>query len=309
MEKVLQIKNLKKNYGDLQAVKGISFDVKKGEIFGLLGENGAGKTTTLEIVEGLRQKTSGEVKIFGKDIENSLNDIKEDIGVQLQSSAYFDYLTLGEILDLFESFYQEVMDPNELLDMVGLKSKKKSFVQDLSGGQKQRFSIIASLVNNPDLVFLDEPTTGLDPLARRNLWEIIIDIKKRGKTIILTTHYMEEAEKLCDRIAIMEKGEILEMGKTNELIKKVSLPYRIEFVSEKINEKELKKLQGCCGKITQETGKADHYELQIKSRDDMNKALDIIQKNNPKNLSVGEASLEELFIELTGKTITGEEDV
>jgi len=218
MENVIKVEQLKKEYGYFTAVKGVSFGVKEGEIFGLLGENGAGKTTILEMIEGLRRPTSGTIKVFGMDVKKKMRNIKERIGVQLQSSAYFAFLNLREILDLFGSFYQTHSKPDDLLAMVNLQDKADSYVGNLSGGQKQRFSIVASLVNDPEIVFLDEPTTGLDPLARRNLWNVIADIKKQGKTVILTTHYLEEAEVLCDRIAIMEKGQILQMGATDNLV-------------------------------------------------------------------------------------------
>ncbi|TSC93368.1 MAG: antibiotic transport system ATP-binding protein, partial [Candidatus Berkelbacteria bacterium Licking1014_85] len=222
MEKVIEVKKLIKSYSHLVAVNNISFNVFKGEIFGLLGENGAGKTTTMEMMEGLRKPNSGEILILGKNIKKHQKNIKNQIGVQLQASAYFDYLTLTEILNLFGSFYEQRINALDLLKMVNLDEKAKSYIKNLSGGQKQRFSIVASLVNDPSVVFLDEPTTGLDPKARRNLWVIIQNIKKQGKTVILTTHYMEEAERLCDRIAIMDRGKILTMGKTNELIAKFS---------------------------------------------------------------------------------------
>ena len=190
MNNVIAVKNLVKKYKDLKAVNNISFEVVKGEIFGLLGENGAGKTTTLEMIEGLRKPTSGTIKVLGLATKKEMDKIKEKIGVQLQSSAYYNYLSLKEILELFGEFYGKDVDALKLLEMVGLISKANSYVGKLSGGQKQRFSIIASLVNDPEIVFLDEPTTGLDPLARRNLWELIAKIKEQGKTIILTTHYL-----------------------------------------------------------------------------------------------------------------------
>ncbi len=219
MENVIEVKNLVKKYKDIVAVNDVSFDVQKGEIFGLLGENGAGKTTTMEIMEGLRKPTHGDILILGKDVRHEMDDIKERMGVQLQSSAYFDNLKLKEILDLFGSFYKINLYPAGLLKMVDLVEKGNSNIKSLSGGQRQRFSIVAALVNDPEIVFLDEPTTGLDPIARRNLWEIITKIKKQGKTIILTTHYMEEAENLCDRVAIMENGKIIAIDSPQNLIK------------------------------------------------------------------------------------------
>jgi len=211
MESIIQVNNLVKKYGRLTAVDSISFNVQRGEIFGLLGENGAGKSTTLEMIEGLRRPTSGSISILGHNPTSELNMIKEKIGVQLQSSAYYEHLTLAEILDLFGGFYPKHLKSGELLAMVKLEAKAKSFVGKLSGGQKQRFSIVASLVNDPEVVFLDEPTTGLDPIARRNLWGLITTIRNQGKTVILTTHYMEEADDFCDRIAIIDHGKIVTM--------------------------------------------------------------------------------------------------
>jgi len=303
MENVIEVKNLVKKYGALIAVNNISFEVKKGEIFGLLGENGAGKTTSLEIIEGLRKPTSGGITILGHKLADGCDDeIKEKIGVQLQSSAYFSFLNLFEILDLFGSFYKKHLDPIELLKMVNLENKAKSLVGDLSGGQKQRFSIVASLVNDPEIVFLDEPTTGLDPLARRNLWEIISKIKEQGKTIVLTTHYMEEAEILCDRISIMEKGKILVTGDTHKLIDKTKNPFKITFFVQKISDKTKKEL-GSLGELTNLLGKSNHFILDLKTQTNLNKALKIIQPLDPESLTVGRATLEDLFIELTGKTI------
>ena len=224
MDHIIHVTNLSKNYGKFTAVNDVSFDVTKGEIFGLLGENGAGKTTTLEMIEGLRKPSSGNISVLEFDTTKDLKSIKEKIGVQLQSSAYYAYLNLMEILQLFGSFYPKHANPKELLAMVGLESKAKSYVGKLSGGQRQRFSIVASLINDPEVVFLDEPTTGLDPLARRQLWDIISEIKKRGKTVMLTTHYLEEAEMLCDHIAIMDDGKIIAKDFTHKLIEKAKYP-------------------------------------------------------------------------------------
>lgn len=307
MEKVLVVKNLVKRYGKLTAVDGISFDVNKGEIFGLLGENGAGKTTTLEIIEGLRKATSGEVKVTNLEIRKNLAAIKQKIGVQLQSSAYYEYLKLYEILELFAGFYHRKVDTDKLFNMVNLEEKKDTYVKNLSGGQKQRFSIIASLVNDPEIVFLDEPTTGLDPVARRRLWEVISKIKKEGKTIILTTHYMEEAEILCDRVAIMEKGKIVAMDKTHQLMSHTRHPFKIIFILEKDNPKIIDNLRKNCFleeiDIKKLPGKTAHYEVKLKTQNDLNKAIGILQKENPESLTVGRASLEDVFIELTGKEI------
>lgn len=209
---IIQVKNLVKKYDGLFAVNNISLEVRKGEIFGILGPNGAGKTTTLEIMETILDKTSGTVLIDGLDIEVYPEQVKNMIGVQLQSSGFYPKLNLVETLHMFANIYNVSIDSLELLRKVGLEDKSKVEVEMLSGGQKQRFSIATTLVADPEVVFLDEPTTGLDPQARRNLWELILSLKKQGKTVVLTTHYMDEAEELCDRIAIMDSGKIIEIN-------------------------------------------------------------------------------------------------
>lgn len=310
MENIIEIKNLTKKYGALVAVNNISFEVYKGEVFGLLGENGAGKTTTLEMIEGLRKPTGGEIKVLGYNVKNDLSAIKEKIGVQLQSSAYYDDLKLKEILELFANFYQKHVKIDQLFKMVGLESKKNQYIRNLSGGQKQRFSIIASLINDPEIVFLDEPTTGLDPIGRRNTWEIISAIKKQGKTLILTTHYMEEAEILCDRIAIMDKGKIIALDKPHRLIEKTKSPYKIEFVLARENHQLIDKLMANCHvkncDIKTFPGKTAHYEIKLKSQQDLNEALGVVHEAQPENINIGSATLEDVFIELTGKTILDE---
>ena len=217
-EIIISVKDLKKNYGEFEAVKGISFDVRKGEILGLLGPNGAGKSTTLEIIETLRQKTSGEVIVNGFNLDDAPNDIKKIIGVQLQTSGYYPSLNLIELIQLFAGLYNEIIDPLTLLDSVNLRDKAKAKYKELSGGQKQRFSIATTLINKPKIIFLDEPTTGLDPQARRNLWELIKNIRDAGTTVIITTHYMDEAEVLCDRVAIIDSGKIIALNSPDKLI-------------------------------------------------------------------------------------------
>lgn len=221
MKKIIEVKDLVKKYGDFTAVNGISFDVKEGEIFGLLGPNGAGKTTTLEIMETLRDKTSGEVFIDGFSVDKDSNEIKSIIGVQLQAAGYYPNLHLVELLELFGGLYNVEVNADEMLGMVDLKDKAKSKYKELSGGQKQRFSICTTLINNPRIIFLDEPTTGLDPQARRNLWELIIKIRANGTTVMLTTHYMDEAEYLCDRVGIIDKGRIITIDSPDNLIDKL----------------------------------------------------------------------------------------
>lgn len=305
MEKVIVVKKLVKKYSSITAVDGISFDVKKGEIFGLLGENGAGKTTTLEIIEGLRLATDGSVEVLGYNIPAEMRTMKQKIGVQLQSSAYYNYLKLTEILDLFAKFYGKKVNAEKLLDSVELGFKKNAYVSQLSGGQKQRFSIVASLVNDPEIVFLDEPTTGLDPVARRNLWGLIKEIRQRGKTVVLTTHYLEEAEILCDRIAIMEKGSIVAYDKTNSLVERASSPYTISFETATSQDKVEKQLADF-GEVDQ-PGKKNHYVLKMKTQDKLGQAIDAVRKFSPIGLAVRPASLEDVFIELTGKSIADDE--
>lgn len=217
-DRVLEITDLSKTYGDLAAVKGISFSVERQEIFGILGPNGAGKTSTLEMIETLRTIDGGRVLLNGIDVQENPQGAKGIIGVQLQSSSFFDKLTLKELLLLFGEMYGREVEPAKLLEEVELEDKLKSYVKELSGGQMQRFSIAAALVNDPVLIFLDEPTTGLDPQARRHLWGVIKRIRSEGKTIVLTTHYMEEAEELCDRVAIMDEGKIIALDKPQALI-------------------------------------------------------------------------------------------
>jgi ABC-2 type transport system ATP-binding protein len=218
---VISVKNLVKKYDNLVAVNGISFEVYEGEIFGLLGPNGAGKTTTLEIMETLREKTEGEVTIHGMPVEKNANDIKKIIGVQLQAAGYYPSLTLTELIKLFSGLYNVDVDAMQMLKLVGLEEKAKAKFKELSGGQKQRFSIATTLINKPKIVFLDEPTTGLDPQARRNLWDLIKEIRDKGATVVITTHYMDEAENLCDRVAIIESGKIIALDTPDHLIDKL----------------------------------------------------------------------------------------
>ena len=217
-KKIITVKNLVKNYGKFNAVKGISFDVYEGEIFGLLGPNGAGKSTTLEIIETLREKTAGEVIVDGWNLDKDPGEIKKIIGVQLQTSGFYPGLNLLQLIELFCGLYNRDFAPMELLDMVNLREKAKAKFKDLSGGQKQRFSVATTLINDPRIIFLDEPTTGLDPQARRSLWELVKNIRQRGTTVIITTHYMDEAEYLCDRVAIIDAGAIVALDSPDKLI-------------------------------------------------------------------------------------------
>ena len=217
---VIRVHGLTKRYGDVQAVAGIDFEVAKGEIFGLLGPNGAGKTTTVEILEGLRKPDGGEVSVLGVDVTRGADALKPRIGVSLQTAALYPKLTVTELVNLFRSFYPRARSTQEIIDVMELGERRNARSEVLSGGQRQRLAVALSLINDPELVFLDEPTTGLDPAARRSLWDIVEGLKADGRSVLLTTHYMEEAEILCDRLAIMDHGRILEMGTVEELVSK-----------------------------------------------------------------------------------------
>lgn len=218
---ILEVNNLKKIYDKKSVVKGISFTVQEGEIFGILGPNGAGKTTTLEMIESLRPIDGGSVKLDGIDVSEQPEKVKALIGVQPQTPSFEEKTKLVELIEFFAATYGEKVHPRHFLRSVQLEEKANSYVEELSGGQRQRFSIAAALVHGPKIFFLDEPTTGLDPQARRNLWDMITDIRKRGVTVVLTTHYMDEAELLCDRVAIMDNGKIIALDSPKNLIKQL----------------------------------------------------------------------------------------
>ena len=216
---IISVTGLTKVYDEKKVVKGVSFEVQKGEIFGILGPNGAGKTTTLEMLEGLRPIDGGEAVINGLDVQSQTDEVKKIIGVQPQSPAFQDKTKLTELIQLFSASYGEKVNPKRFLEDVQLTEKADSYVENLSGGQKQRFSIAAALVHSPKVFFLDEPTTGLDPQARRNLWGLIKEVRDKGVTVMLTTHYMDEAELLCDRVAIMDNGKIIALDSPKQLVK------------------------------------------------------------------------------------------
>ncbi len=215
---IIQVNNLIKKYGDFTAVNDISFEVYENEIFGLLGPNGAGKTTTLEIIETLRDKTSGQVLVNGLNVDTQQVEIKKIIGVQLQAAGYYPNLNLKQLLDVFAGLYNIQINTDQILAEVNLTDKANNKYKELSGGQKQRFSIASTLINQPKIIFLDEPTTGLDPQARRNLWDLIKSLKANGTTVVITTHYMDEAEELCDRIAIIDSGKIISLDTPDAMI-------------------------------------------------------------------------------------------
>ncbi len=289
------------------AVDGMTFRVERGEVFGILGPNGAGKTTTLEILEGIKKPTTGTATVLGLRVGHQQDRIRERIGVQLQAASYFDHLRLGEILTLFGSFYDTAMAPEDLLDLVGLADRRNALVRELSGGQAQRFSIVAALVNNPDLVFLDEPTTGLDPQARRNLWDVIDEMNRvQDKTIVLTTHYMEEAEVLSHRVGIVDAGHMVALDTPNGLIATHASGHRLEFsVASSIARDEFEALPGVTS-ITSIGNGVIRYRL---TTDDPNSSVPALYRWSEKSgvplseVSVHTATLEDVFLAVTGRSL------
>ena len=303
MEPVIRVEGLVKRYASLTAVDDISFTVEAGEIFGILGPNGAGKTTTLEIIEGLLQPTQGKASVLGLDVHQQSSELKQRLGVQLQAAAYFDHLTLAEILQLFGSFYRRSLPPAELLTKVGLYERRTSYLKSLSGGQKQAFTIAAALVNDPELVILDEPTTGLDPRARHDLWDLIRLIEGEGKTIVLTTHYMEEAATLCRRVAIMHQGRILTIGSPDELVGQLGAAYRVR-VSADVELPMAQLANGASSLMDRRNGDEYQYELALEHPATVVQALlgHASQHNiQLQRLEVLPATLEDVFLQLTGR--------
>ena len=316
MEPAVQVENLVKRFGTFTAVDGVTFAVERGEVFGILGPNGAGKTTTLEIIESLQKPTEGRVSVLGLDVQSKASEVKARIGVQLQASAYYDYLNLTEILALLGSFYPNKAAPAILLEQVGLSDKSVSRVAELSGGQKQRFAVAASLVNNPELVVLDEPTTGLDPQARRNLWSLIKEVNQRGVTVVLTTHSMDEAELLCSRLAIMDHGKLLAVDTPRNLVNKLEASYAVKLTMDQpMTMAQLEALNGRVevlqsgeqddpGAEDGESSSAENtYLLRLaNSPSALKSMLDEIAKIGLglENLQITPVTLEDVFLELTG---------
>lgn len=302
MEKIIEVENLKKVYGHFEALKGIDIEVYKGEIFGFLGPNGAGKTTTLEILEGLRKPSGGEVRMFGKKVSGDvLPEVKEKIGVVLQQTSFLDHLKVREILELFAAFFKKALAVDNVLKMVELEEKSNNYPENLSGGQRQRLAIAISLINDPDLIFLDEPTTGLDPQSRESIWNLIEKLKFNGKTIFLTTHYMEEAQRLCDRITIIDHGKIIEVGTPKELIMKYGGESKIDFACSPVPPTEVLK------ELDEEIQKMDdHFRITTQN---ITKTLeDIVLWSKRYNFSLTnvlliEPTLEDVFLNLTGREL------
>ncbi|MDQ0337797.1 ABC-2 type transport system ATP-binding protein [Caldalkalibacillus uzonensis] len=304
MEDMIRVFNLSKAYGELQAVKKVSFDVKKGEIFGLLGPNGAGKTTTLEMMEGLREPDEGEVLIKGISVQKDPGRVRSLIGVQLQSTSLFDLLKVEEILTLYASFYPQRLPVDTNLKQLNLEEKRHSLVKTLSGGQKQRLAIGIALIHDPLVVFLDEPTTGLDPQNRRSLWDIILALKAAGKTIILTTHYMEEAHVLCDRLAIMDRGQVKALGTPGALISSLEMESAVQFTCPR-HQEDLSGLRG----VTAVSTVNDQIILYTTRLQDT--LTDLIRWADARgqtliNLETRQATLEDVFLHLTGRSLREE---
>ncbi len=305
-EDVVVVEGLRKRYGDIVAVDGVSFAVRRGETFGIVGPNGAGKTTTLEIIEGLRRPDAGQVRVLGLDPQRQAREVKQRIGVQLQASAYFDFLTLREILDLFGAFYPRRVPPEALLEMVGLQERAGALLKQLSGGQQQRFSLAAAMVNDPEVVFLDEPTTGLDPQARRSLWDLVRQMREQGRTVILTTHYMEEAEVLCDRVAIMDGGRIVALDTPEALVSRLEAPYHLRLHLDRPVEASALAVAGVVDVSCPADGRDGLYRLQVRS---VTRSLPLVLARVQElgaglvDLAVERATLEDVFLALTGKEL------
>ena len=300
---VIRVDDLRKAYGETRAVDGVSFAVRAGTVFGLLGPNGAGKTTTVEVLEGLRTPDSGEVRILGVDVVAHPDELKPRIGVSLQTAALYPRLNVVEVLDLFRGFYRRGRPTDELVELMDLGEKRMTRTKDLSGGQRQRLSVALALVNDPELVFLDEPTTGMDPAGRRALWDIVLGLKAEGRSILLTTHYMEEAEILCDRIAIMDHGHILEEGTVEELVSRRFRERAVRFDAiEGLSDQRLAGMPGV-STIKHEDGDVLLFTRDVPAT--IGAVLDAAEQLGvePANLGVRRATLEDVFLDLTGRAL------
>ena len=301
MVDIVTVRNLRKSYGDLRAVDGISFTVKKGEIFGLVGPNGAGKTTTWEILEGLRRAESGDIHVAGIDVRQHRRKLRELIGVQLQATAMFERLTARETLEVFGGMYRQNLPAERLLKLVNLEEKADDWTEKLSGGQKQRLAVALALVNDPEIVFLDEPTTGLDPQARRSLWDVMAELRTMGKTVMLTTHYMEEAERLCDRVGVMDHGKILALDRPGQLIKDFEQRDAVEFSADG-DASAFGTLPGV-EEMNVEDGLVTLYTRQLEKTLAAVFELARVRGMNVEGFRVRNASLEDVFLHLTGRRI------
>ncbi len=303
MDTVIEVKNLYKSYGDVKAVTGISFSVSKGEIFGMLGPNGAGKTTTMEIVEGIRNADSGEVEVLGMNIRQHQRQVKANIGVQLQTTSLYPRLSVREVLDLFGSFFPRHVSADKLIEMVELEDSRSKRCINLSGGQQQRLSVALAMVNNPSILFLDEPTSGLDPQSRHNIWKVIEYVRSEGKSVFITTHYMEEAERLCDRLAIVDHGKIIVTDRPKTLIAQHFKEEAIEFeLDQHVDEEVFRQVAGVTN-AQLENGKMTVYSSEVPIT--ISALMELAKHRNIQltNLYVRRATLEDVFLKLTGRKI------
>jgi ABC-2 type transport system ATP-binding protein len=299
----VRCRGLVKRYSDVTAVDGLDLEVRRGECFGLLGPNGAGKTTTIEILEGLTDPDAGEVEILGTTWEKDAAGLRERLGISLQETQLAEKLTVGETIRLFRSFYRNGRDPEEVLRRLALDEKRGARVGKLSGGQKQRLAVACALVGDPDVLFLDEPTTGLDPQSRLQLWQIVMDFRTQGGTVLLTTHYMDEAERLCDRVAIVDRGKVIAEGTPPALISSLHAANVIEFAAEpELDEASLRALPG----VAEPHRRGPNWSLPVNSLAETVPALlDRVEGSGAKlvNLSTHRATLEDLFVSLTGRAL------
>jgi len=303
-EAAIQCRDLRKHYPDVKAVDGLDLEIARGECFGLLGPNGAGKTTTIEILEGLTPADSGDVQVLGRRWKGDARELRERIGISLQETQFTDKLTVFETLTLFRSFYREGRDPDDLMRVLSLDEKRNSRVGKLSGGQKQRLAVACALVGQPDILFLDEPTTGLDPQSRLQLWEVVTRFRAGGGTVMLTTHYMDEAERLCDRIAIVDHGKVIALGTPAELIAKLDAPNIIEFTSNPRLEGNT--FDDLCVGYHGCAKRGDGWQLRVDSlAEAVPKLINVVEKSGSKlvTLTTHAATLEDLFVAMTGRDL------
>ncbi|AMV39101.1 ABC transporter ATP-binding protein [Planctomyces sp. SH-PL62] len=309
----IRVKDLRKQYpgrdGPVDAVAGIDLEIGQGECFGLLGPNGAGKTTTVEILEGLNRPTSGDVEILGRRWDHDPSDIRERIGVTLQETRFPEKETVRELLTVFRSFYRQGLTVDEAIARVSLETKANSLVEQLSGGQQQRLAVAVGLIGDPEILFLDEPTTGLDPQSRRQLWDVILDLRGRGRTVLLTTHYMDEAERLCDRVAVIDQGRIIAIGSPAELIARLGGEHVVEFAVDEGDSLDLDPFSAL-DSVRAARAEADGYSLTVGEPHRAIPALLGALATNGRRLArltTRHVSLEDVFVALTGRHLRDDE--